>query len=112
MEVARWMTKNPVTVESNQRLSAVRQKMDKGNFHRVPVVDDSKLVGMISDRDLRQHAGTLDNVKVNGVMTKPVVTVTPTTMLDRQPICWSSIRLEDCRSSTRAEWSASLRPRI
>jgi acetoin utilization protein AcuB len=83
MEVARWMTKNPVTVESNQRLSAVRQKMDKGNFHRVPVVDDGEVVGMISDRDLRQHAGTLDNVKVNGVMTRPVVTVTPTTMLEQ-----------------------------
>jgi acetoin utilization protein AcuB len=83
MEVGRWMTKNPVTVESIQRLSAAQQKMDKGNFHRLPVVDDGKLVGMISDRDLRQHTGTLDNVKVNGVMSKPVVTVTPTTMLEQ-----------------------------
>jgi acetoin utilization protein AcuB len=83
MDVTRWMTKSPVVAESNESLAAVRRKMDKGNFHRVPVVDGGKLVGIISDRDLRQHVGSLEDVKVNGAMTKPVVTVAPTTMLEQ-----------------------------
>jgi len=82
MNVAGWMTKNPVVVESNDRLATVRHKMDTGNFHRVPVVDEGRLVGIVSDRDLRQHIGSLEEVKVNGAMTKPAVSVTPTTMLE------------------------------
>ncbi len=77
------MTRSPVVVESSEKLATVRQKMDQGNFHRVPVVDGGKLVGIVSDRDLRQHTGSLEDVKVNGAMTKPVVNVTPTTMLEQ-----------------------------
>ena len=83
MDVSRWMTKNPIVVESKDSLATVRRKMDQGNFHRVPVVDDGKLVGIVSDRDLRQHVGSLGDVKVNGAMAKPVVSVAPTTMLER-----------------------------
>ncbi len=82
MNVARWMTKDPVLVESKETLAAVRQMMDKGRFHRVPVVDAGKLVGIVSDRDLRQHTGALERVKVNGAMTTSVVSVTPTTILE------------------------------
>jgi acetoin utilization protein AcuB len=35
------------------------------------------LVGIISDRDIRQHTGFLDNTKVNSVMTENPITVTP-----------------------------------
>ena len=45
MDVTHWMTKNPVVAQSNESLATVRRKMDKGNFHRVPVVDGGKLVG-------------------------------------------------------------------
>jgi acetoin utilization protein AcuB len=83
MEVTRWMTKNPVVVESKDSLATVRRKMDKGNFHRVPVVDDGKLVGIVSDRDLREHVGSHSNVRVSGAMTKQVVSVAPTTMLEQ-----------------------------
>jgi acetoin utilization protein AcuB len=83
MEVGRWMTRSPVVVGSNENLARVRQKMEQGGFHRVPVVDDGKLVGIVSDRDLRQHEGALEKVKVNGAMIRPVVTVTPTTMLEQ-----------------------------
>ena len=82
MNVARWMTKDPVVVESKDTLATVRQMMDKRNFHRVPVVDGGKLVGIVSDRDLRQHTGALSRVKVNGAMTTSVVSVTPTTVLE------------------------------
>jgi acetoin utilization protein AcuB len=82
MNVSRWMTKDPVVAESTETLAAVRRVMDEGKFRRVPVVDGGKLVGIVSDRDLRQHAGGLARVKVNGAMSTPVVSVTPSTMLE------------------------------
>ena len=48
MDVTRWMTRSPVVVESSEKLATVRQKMDQGNFHRVPVVDGGKLVGIVA----------------------------------------------------------------
>jgi acetoin utilization protein AcuB len=83
MIVARWMTKNPITVKSEEMLAAARRRMDAGKFRRLPVVDDGRLVGIVSDRDLRQHVGALEHVKVDAVMTKPVVSVTPNTMLEQ-----------------------------
>lgn len=83
MIVARWMTKNPITVGSQETLAAARRKMDAGKFRRLPVVDDAKLVGIVTDGDLRQHAGSLERVKVNAAMTEEVVTVTPGMTLDR-----------------------------
>ena len=82
MVVAQWMTKDPAVVGSKDTLAAVRRIMDRGNFHRVPVVDDGKLVGIVSDRDLRQHTGVLSRVKVNGAMTASVVSATPAMMLE------------------------------
>ncbi|HVB80691.1 MAG TPA: CBS domain-containing protein [Candidatus Binataceae bacterium] len=76
------MTKDPVVVESKESLAAVRRIMDEGHFRRVPVVDGGALVGIVSDRDLRQHTATLARVKVNGAMTAPVLSVTPTTLLE------------------------------
>lgn len=83
MIVGRWMTKSPVVTEPDEKLESVRQKMDRGKFRRLPVVENGKLVGILSDRDLRQHAGSLERVKVSGVMTSEVVTVPSRTLLDR-----------------------------
>lgn len=83
MIVARWMTKNPITVKSDEMLAAARRKMEAGEFRRLPVVDRGKLVGIISDRDLRQHVGALAHVKVDAVMSKALVSVTPATMLEQ-----------------------------
>jgi acetoin utilization protein AcuB len=82
MNVSRWMTRDPVAVESTETLAAVRKIMDQGRFRRVPVVDGGKLVGIVSDRDLRQHTGALAEVKVNGAMSTPVVSVTPSVLLE------------------------------
>ena len=83
MEVSGWMTRDPAVVGSNENLAIVKKKMEQGGFHRVPVVDHGKLVGIVSDRDLGRYEGALGTVKVNGAMTQPVVTVTPTTMLEQ-----------------------------
>jgi len=51
--------------------------MEKGGFRRVPVVDDGKLVGIVSDRDVRAHSGYLVQTKVTAAMTSDPKTVTP-----------------------------------
>ena len=51
--------------------------MHEGRFHRLPVVKEGKLVGIITDRGLREHKGFLEQTKVSAVMTENVMTVTP-----------------------------------
>ena len=76
------MTRKPVTVAPDASLAAARKKMG-GKFRRVPVVENGKMVGIVTDRDLREHKGMLDKTKVNAVMTKKVVTVTSATPIER-----------------------------
>ena len=82
MVVGQKMTKKPVTIAPDASLAAVRKKMG-GKFRRVPVVENGKMVGIVTDRDLREHKGMLDKTKVNAVMTKKVVTVTSATPIER-----------------------------
>jgi acetoin utilization protein AcuB len=57
--------------------------MGKGNFRRLPVVENGQLVGIITDRDLRQHVGQLEHTRIDAVMAKPVITVAPDMLLDQ-----------------------------
>jgi CBS domain-containing protein len=57
--VGDWMTQRVVTVAPQDRLSAVCAKMVKHQIHRVFVVDDERVVGIISSFDVvRCVAGT------------------------------------------------------
>jgi acetoin utilization protein AcuB len=82
MLIRRWMTKKPTVIKSSETLADARRKMDKGNFRRLPVVEGGELVGIITDRDLRQHLGQLEHTRVDAVMTKSLITVTPDMLLD------------------------------
>lgn len=82
MIVGNRMTKEPITVEPENLLIHAAHKMQFGGFRRVPVMSEGKLVGIVSDRDLRKHHGHLEHTKINGVMTENPVTVTPATILE------------------------------
>jgi acetoin utilization protein AcuB len=82
MIVGNRMTKEPVTTEPDELLIRAAQKMQSGGFRRLPVVEAGKLVGVLSDRDLREHRGHLEQVKVNGAMTESPVTVGPNMTLE------------------------------
>lgn len=77
--VAKWMTPHPTSAEPAEKLSAVRAKMLAGHFRTMPVLSDGKLVGVITDRDLRRHEGYLDHTEVRLAMTTEVATATPST---------------------------------
>ena len=82
MIVRERMTKDPVTVSPDDTLAAAQVKMDAGGFRQVPVLAGEKLIGIITDRDLRQHGRQMRITKVSEVMTEDVLSVTPRTSLD------------------------------
>lgn len=82
MIVGNRMSKPAVAITPEEHLDVARQKMTEGKFRRVPVVSDGKLVGIITDRDLREHTGHLDRTKISAVMTEQPITVTPGTTLE------------------------------
>lgn len=82
MIVGNRMTKEPITVEPEDLSIRAALKIQAGGFRRLPVVSDGKLVGIVSDRDLREHRGHLEQVKINGIMSERPVTVTPATTIE------------------------------
>ena len=82
MLVGKRMSKDPVTVTAEDLLIQARLKMQRGGFRRLPVVSDGQLVGIITDRDTREHAGYLDRTEVKAAMSKKPITVTPATTLE------------------------------
>jgi len=82
MLVSNRMTKDPVTVTPEDLLIQARLKMQKGGFRRLPVVSDGQLVGIVTDRDLREHAGYLDRTEVKSAMSHKPITVTPATTVE------------------------------
>jgi acetoin utilization protein AcuB len=82
MLVGNRMTKEPLTITADVLLSEAQEKMRKGGFRRLPVISNGKLVGIVTDRDLRAHVGYLDRTKANGVMTEKVRTVASATTLE------------------------------
>jgi acetoin utilization protein AcuB len=71
------MTRKVVTASSAETLAAAACKMKTGKFHRVPVVDAGKLVGIVSQFDLKRYAGALDSTLIESAMTRDPITVMP-----------------------------------
>jgi len=82
MLVSNRMTKEPITVTPDNFLIEAKEKMEAGKFHRLPVVSEGRLVGIITDRDLKAHVGYLARTKVNGAMTEKALTVSPSATLE------------------------------
>ena len=51
------MTKDPITIGPDDSLGQALHRMKAGGFRRMPVVENKKLVGIITERDLRAHYG-------------------------------------------------------
>lgn len=88
MFVAKRMTPNPITVESDTSVMDAADLMHAKKIRRLPVVDNGKLVGIVTDRDLREVGPSpatslsvhelnylLAKMKISDVMTKNVLTV-------------------------------------
>ena len=88
MFVADRMTKHPVSVTSKATISEVDRLMKKHKFHRMLIIDDGKLVGYLSDRDIMRVTPSpatslskfeirslLDKLSIKDIMQTKIVTV-------------------------------------
>ena len=90
MFVREWMTENPVVISSKTPVVRAMQQLREGGFRRLPVVDEGKLVGIVTDRDLKEASPSkasslsvyelnylLSKMNVSEIMQFPVLSVAP-----------------------------------
>jgi acetoin utilization protein AcuB len=77
MRVAERMTPNPSVVRLGDSLAAARVIMQAEGLRHLPVIERKRVLGIISDRDLRQHTNEMTETLVETVMTADPVTVSP-----------------------------------
>ncbi|MBK9256999.1 MAG: CBS domain-containing protein [Saprospiraceae bacterium] len=78
-EVRKIMTKDPVVAGKDQSIDEISDLIMESGWQQMPVVEDGKLIGMITAYDLwkaiRRGDGTKKTVK--DVMTTKIVRITP-----------------------------------
>jgi len=90
MLVKYWMTKEVITIDVNESMQQAIKLLKQHNIRMLPVMKNEKLVGIITDRDLKRasasDATTLDvhellylvsKIKVKDIMTRDPITVPP-----------------------------------
>ncbi len=93
-QVRQIMTPEPATVSPEDPIRLAIDRMRERNCRRLPVVKEGRLVGIVSDRDLRRATNSplvlrerwydefmLDHVPVGACMTPDPITVTPATLI-------------------------------
>jgi acetoin utilization protein AcuB len=76
------MTPNPTHVRLADTLATARTIMQAEGFKHLPVVETKRVLGVITDRDVRQHTAHLDEILVETVMTADPVIVSPDTTIE------------------------------
>ena len=90
MLVKDWMSKDPITINDDTSMMKAIHLMKQNRFRRLPVLHEGRLVGIVSDRDLKEaspsKATTLDvhelyyllaELHVKDIMTRDPVTCSP-----------------------------------
>ena len=77
MQIVNLMTSDPIVINPDDTLANAKAVMDEGRFRRLPVVEDGRLVGILTERDIREHLGYLGSTRVNAAMRTALITVTP-----------------------------------
>ncbi len=93
--VGAWMSSNPRIVTPETPVTQAFYDMRSDGFRQLPVVEDGRLVGIVSDRDLRRPDLTdepdgwndyyqlNEDTEVRHVMTENVVTLSPSDQLEK-----------------------------
>ena len=55
MRIEGRMTRNPVTISPHDLISKAEAYMQSGGFHLLPVVENGKLLGVLTKGDLTAH---------------------------------------------------------
>jgi acetoin utilization protein AcuB len=90
MLVETWMSKPVITVNADDSMQKATELLKEHHIRILPVMEDGKLVGIITDRDLKRASASdattleihelvylLSKLKVKEIMTKEPITVPP-----------------------------------
>jgi acetoin utilization protein AcuB len=77
------MTRAAVTIDRETPCDKARRLMDERRIRHLPVMEGGRLVGMVSDRDVRSVKGDAGGVAAGSIMTPELLTVTPDTRVER-----------------------------
>ena len=58
MLVKDWMTKEVITVNVNNSMYDAVKRIKENNIHRLPVMKNGNLVGIVTDRDLKRASAS------------------------------------------------------
>jgi CBS domain-containing protein len=82
--IIQTIMKRAITIDKDQRLSSVVKYFDKNRISRAPVLENKKLVGMITERDIIEKIGSpsgglkASSYYVSSCMTHNPISVMPT----------------------------------
>jgi acetoin utilization protein AcuB len=90
MLVKNWMSKNVITIDANDSMHDAMRLLKEHGIRRLPVMEKNKLVGIVTDRDLKKASASdattleihemlylLTKIRVKDIMTKDPITVPP-----------------------------------
>lgn len=99
MLVKDWMSTDLITVDPDTSVMKASQILKENDIRRMPVMVEGKLVGLVTDRDLKEaspsKATTLDmhelyyllsELKVQDIMAKRVLTIRETDTIERAAV--------------------------
>lgn len=106
MLVRDWMTADPQTVTAATPVMEAMQRLRDGGYRRLPVVRDGKLVGIVTDRDLKEATPSkatslsvyelnylLSKLTIKEVMTAPVMTIGPDDAIEQAALVMETHRV-------------------
>ncbi len=93
------MSKRVVTIDVNDSLSEAINTLKRNKIRRVPVLQGQKLVGIVSDRDLKEAAPSkatsldmwelhymMSKIKIRDIMKRELITITPGATIEKAAI--------------------------
>ena len=106
MLVRNWMSKKVVTIEEKDSMQHAVSLMREHQIRMLPVLRRGKLVGVVSDTDLKRASASdatmldvhemlylISKIKIKDIMTRNVVTVNPTNTLEDAILLMQKMRV-------------------
>ena len=109
MRVEQWMTTDPYTVEPHASVACARALLKEHRINQLPVTLSGRLVGIVTDRDLRDAMGTMcvaaeaagdplpqrrsaEKIAIEAVMTANAISVEPDDTIERAAVLMRDIQ--------------------